>query len=148
MPVIFPDAAPTLGGKSYRVASLRYDQYATAVLAPEWVTDQQTAELYAVFHGLRQAVIRKLSYICVATDNSSAYFTMLSCRISARNYARLRIMRRINRLIYQSHCHLQLMWIPSGANLADSFSRTTNYLPLPISYNPDILLSYIPTCRT
>ena len=32
---------------AYRVASVRYQSYATSVYAPNWVTD---AELYAIFH--------------------------------------------------------------------------------------------------
>ena len=75
MPTIFTDAAPSPQRSCYRVASVRYQSYATSVYAPNWVTDQQSAELYAIFHGLRQVCLRKLTYVCLVTDNSSAYFT-------------------------------------------------------------------------
>ena len=148
MPTIFTDATPSAQRSCYRVASVRYQSYATSVYAPNWVTDQQSAELYAIFHGLRQACLRKLTYVCLVTDNSSAYFTLISGKISSKNRTRLRILRRIHRLIYQNNCQVQLMWIPLKLNLADPFSRSQNYLPVPTSFNPDEVLNHLSTCQT
>ena len=75
----------------------------------------------------------------------AAYFTLISGEIYARNRTRLRILRRIHRLIYQNNCQVQLMWIPSKLNLADPFSRSQNYLPVPTSFNPDEVLNHVST---
>ena len=102
--------------------------------------------LYGIFHGLRQSLLRGLTSVCILTDNQAAYHTLLYGRISGRNSARLQILRRINRLIFQYKCNLQIMWIPTSDNLADAFSRLSTSYSYP---NQSInILPSIYTCRT
>ena len=149
MAPIYADAAPKAcsapGPLLYQVASVRPHCYATAVPAPTWVRDQQCAELYSLFHALRQGFLRGLSHICLITDNLGAYYTLLSGKISVRNAARLRILRRINRLLYQYGGNVQVMWVPSTLNMADPFSRSAT--PPKPSYSLH-LLRYLSNCHT
>jgi hypothetical protein len=147
MTYIFTDAAPvpsTTTSQSFKVASVKPRSYATSTYAPPWVRDQQAAELYGIFHGIRQAILRKYTYLCVITDSRSAYYSLLTGKVSATSRARLRTLRRINRLVHQHSCKLQVMWVPSSSNLADPYSRSTNSLYQ--SSRP--VLQYTSTCAT
>jgi len=147
MPIVFTDAAQVPFSPYYRVASTHPHTYATATLAPAWVRTQQQAELYGAFHGIRQAILRGLCYLCLVTDNSGVYCTLKYGKISARCPTRLRILRRIYRLLYQSHCKIQLLLIPSSKNIADPFSRGLLQPPLPHSVY-DNTVPYIRYCHT
>ena len=132
MTPIFVDAAPQpqhyLSPPTilFKVASIKPHSYAQT-----WIKDQQTAELYSVFHSLRQGFIRGIIHICIITDNMGTYHTLSSGKISAR----------ITRLIYQYRANTQVMWVPT----ADTFSRSlTPQQPPPCE--PHYLL-YINTCR-
>ena len=57
---IFVDAA-CYYNKSFLVSSYRTLDYATTVETPPWICNIQDAELYAIFHGLRQSCLRKIS---------------------------------------------------------------------------------------
>ena len=141
MTPIFVDAAPqpqhylSPPTTLFKVASIKPHSYATAATAPTWIKDQQTAELYSVFHGLRQGLIRGIIHICIITDNMGTYHTLSSGKISAR----------ITRLIYQYRANAQVMWVPTADNLADAFSRSlTPQQPPPCEPH---YLPYIHTCR-
>ena len=146
MPIVFTDAAQVPFSPYYRVASTHPHTYATATLAPAWVRTQHQAELYGAFHGIRQAILRGLCYLCLVTDNS-VYCTLKYGKISARCPTRLRILRRIYRLLYQSQCKIQLLLIPSSKNIADPFSRGLLQPPLPHSVY-DNTVPYIRYCHT
>ena len=78
MTPLFVDAAlltSTLGSSTtlYQVASVKPRAFATATSAPAWVRDQQTAELYSVFHALRQGFLRGIPHICIVTDNVGTF---------------------------------------------------------------------------
>lgn len=144
MPIVFTDAAQVPFSPYYRVHP---HTYATATLAPAWVRTQQQAELYGAFHGIRQAILRGLCYLCLVTDNSGVYCTLKYGKISARCPTRLRILRRIYRLLYQSQCKIQLLLIPLSKNIADPFSRGLLQPPLPHSVY-DNTVPYIRYCHT
>ena len=126
MPLMFCDAAPLPSG--FMAACLRPLSFALAVPTPSWVRSQQTAELYSVFCCLRQAVLSGLSHVCVVVDNEAAYHTVKSGKVSGSVWARVRLLRRINRLCLAHNLHVQLALTASKHNPADHFSR---YLSLP-----------------
>ena len=123
---------------SIKVAAMKPRAFASATTAPAWVRDQQTAELYSVFHALRQGFQRGILHICIITDNMGTYYTLSSGKISARHCPR--------RLFYQFRGHAQVMWVPTSQNLADPFSRSlTPPLPNPCDFH---ILPYLSNCRT
>ena len=143
---LVPPTSPSTTPPAYKVASVApCAHYATATTTPSWVKNQQSAELYRVFHGLRQAVQHNIAHLCITTDNVGTYYTLLHGKISAKQPARLRILRRINRLVAQSHCNLQVMWVPSTVNSADAFSRTSREV---LFVNDTNVLPYLSTCQT
>ena len=118
--------------------------FASATTAPAWVRDQQTAELYSVFHALRQGFQRGILHICIITDNMGTYYTLSSGKISARR-PQLRVLRRITRLFYQFRGHAQVIWVPTSQNLADPFSRSlTPPLPNPCNFHISPLPQQLP----
>ena len=135
MPLMYCDAAPVSGG--FRAACVRLASFALSTRTPSWISSQQGAELYAIFCCLRQTVFRRLSHVCVVVDNTAAYYTVLSGKASARNWDRVRLLRRINRLCISNHLHVQLALTPSAANPADPFLRSEEHslsLSLPRLY--------------
>jgi hypothetical protein len=144
MPIMFCDAAPTSSG--FVAACVRPFSFALAVPTPDWVASQQTAELYSVFCCLRQAVVSGLSHVCVVVDNEAAYHSVLSGRVSGRVWARVRLLRRINRLCLIHNLQVQLALTPSASNPADPFSRyhTLHLSSPPILASP---LSLVPNLR-
>ena len=124
MPIVYTDAAP--GDCSFVIASCKPRAFATSAPAPPWVRSQQSAELYAVFHTLRQLVLRSYTHACIVVDNAASYYTVLSGRVSCACPERLRIVRRINRLCIQSHFQFQLALVRSENNAADHFSRISS----------------------
>ena len=129
MLLLFCDAAP-ISPSQYRVACFKRNSFATSARAPAWVKSQQTAELYAIFHSLRQASLRHFSHICLVTDTSAAYFTALHGRCTSTHWPRVRILRRINRVCLESNIQLQLAVTLSEHNPADTFSRFAPITPL------------------
>ena len=97
----------------FAVAAYKRGSFATFARAPPWVTSQQSAELYAVFHTIRQLILRSSTHACLAVDNSAAYYSVLSGRVSGRCPERVRILRRINRLCLEGPFQLQLVLVPS-----------------------------------
>ena len=71
------------------------------------------------FCSIRQAALRGLSHICVVGDDEAAFHTVKSGRVSGRVWARVRLLRRINRICASSQLHLQLALTPSASNPAD-----------------------------
>ena len=129
IPMLFCDAAP-VSPSQYRVTWFTRNSFATSARAPAWVKSKQTAELYAIFHSLRQASLRHFSHICLVTDNSAAYFTALHGRCTSTHWPRVRILRRINRVCLESNIQLQLAVTLSEHNPADTFSRFAPTTPL------------------
>ena len=127
MPMVYCDAALSTTG--YVVAAFKRGDFATACTAPTWIRSQQGAELYSIFHSLRQAAIRRLSHVCVVTDNEAAFNTVNGGRVSARHWDRVRLLRRINRICLQENLQLQLALTPSECNPADPFSRHRTKAP-------------------
>ena len=127
MPLMYCDAAPSPQG--FVAACLRPFSFALAVATPPWVESQQTAELYCLFSCLRQAAVSGLSHVCVVVDNEAAYHTVLSGRVSGRPWARVRLLRRINRLCLVHKLQVQLALTYSASNPADPFSRYYEHLP-------------------
>lgn len=125
MSITYCDAAP---GPifSYMVAAYKRNTFAAAAIAPSWVRYQQSAELYAVFHTIRQLILRKSTHACIAVDNAASYFTISTGRISLRCHDHIRILRRINRLCLESKFQFELILVHSEANAADPFSRFLN----------------------
>ena len=120
-PPLYVDAAPYK--QTFLVSAYKHRSFSTTIQTPNWITTQQEAELYAIFHGLRQALLQNYSSIAIFTDNSSAYYTILHGRVSSSHPIRARILRRIYRLCLRYSLTLQLVWIPSKLNPADIFSR-------------------------
>ena len=129
MPLVYCDAALTPSGR-YAASCFKQSSFATHVTAPAWVTNQQTAELYAVFHSSRQLLLRNLTHACLVVDNSSAYVTTLFGKCSPFHWARLRVLRRTNRVCVESQLQIQLALTPSLHNAADPFSRFSPTAPL------------------
>ena len=105
------------------IAVVHPENFTSILCAPSWVRSLQSAEPYSVFHALRLMRARRFSCACIITDNSAAYFTLVSGRIHASPPDRLRIFRRITRVCIHSHFQLQVALIPSKENLADPFTR-------------------------
>ena len=59
MPLVYSDAAPC--GDSFVVACCRPGLAASVASTPTWVASVQDAELYGIFHSLRQCALRRLS---------------------------------------------------------------------------------------
>lgn len=118
----FVDAAPNTGG-GFTVSMFRPRSYATSISTPNWLSSQQDAELYSIFHALRQASLRKLPYVCIFCDNLAAFYSLLNGRVSCSHPVRARILRRIYRMCLSDCIHFQLVHIPSAFNPADPFSR-------------------------
>lgn len=127
MPLVFCDAAPCAA--SFLVGVWRHTSFGSVTQVPSWVRSVQDAEMYAVFHAIRQIIHRKLSSVCVVTDNAGVFFSVSSGRVSASHPARLRLLRRINRLCLQHQLQLQLALVPSHANPADPLSRIFDFSP-------------------
>jgi hypothetical protein len=126
MPV-FSDAAPSFS--SFVVGCSHKSSFATTAPTPHWLKSVQDAELYGVFHALRQCSLQKFSHICLLTDNLGVYHTLSSGRVSAFSFIRARILRRIVRVCLQSQISFQVAWVPSEYNAADFFSRPLQYTP-------------------
>jgi hypothetical protein len=122
MPIVFCDAAPA-HDHTFLVAAHKPRTFATCVRAPSSVPSVQDAELYGIFHTLRQMILRKHTHVCIVTDNAAAYFTVVTGRCSAQHRTRLVLLRRINRLCVRSGVQLQLALCRSAHNPADQFSR-------------------------
>jgi len=150
MPPLFVDAA-SCTASCFIVACCRPASYATSVQAPSWVRSQQDAEMYAVFHGLRQCAIRGLSHVCVYTDNYAVFHSLTSLRVSGSTPARARILRRIIRLCLSRRINFQLARVPSSLNPADPYSRPSTILwSTPTSHHLPLLshpsYEYAPAC--
>ena len=107
--------------------------------APLWFKTQQEAEMYSAFHAIRQMVLRRHTHVCLATDNAGVFFSLLRGRSSARNWLRVTLLRRNNRMWVQCGVQIQLALICSRRNLADQFSRTADHPELflaPPSFTP------------
>ena len=129
MPQVFSDAAPF--HSSFVVACSRSLCFATCSPTPSWVRSIQDAELYGIFHTLRQCSLQKLSHVCPLTDNMGVYYTVSSGRVSSACPAR--ILRRIFRVCLQFQLCFQIAWVPSARNAADFFSRPLTCSPLCLS---------------
>ena len=66
---IFVDAAAQ-NATRFRVGAVRPTHYMTSATAPAWIANQQTAEMYGLFHAVRQAALRPTSHLCLITDNA------------------------------------------------------------------------------
>ena len=106
---------------------VRTVHYMTSAIAPSWIVNQQTAELYGPFHAVRQAAIRRASHACLITDNAGAYFIIARGRTSADHLAQLRILRRIWRLVHEGSLYLAIALTTSHRNPADFVSRLHQY---------------------
>ena len=120
-PPLYVDAAPY--ENTFLVSAYRHLSFSTTIQTPSWVATQQEAELYAIFHGLRQTLLKRLSSTTIFTDNLAAFHTVLHGRVSSTQPIRARILRRIYRLCLSHNISLQLAWVPSILNPADLFSR-------------------------
>ena len=89
---------------------------------PTWVLPQQDAELYGIFHAIHHAHLIRLS-LCIYTDNSLAFFTLLSGRVPSTQPMRARILRRIYRMCISHDMKFQLVRLSSKRNPADLYSR-------------------------
>ena len=134
MPPVFCDAAPS--NDTFVVACVRPRSFATAVQTPRWIKSIQDAELYAVFHTLRQLSLQGITHACVYTDNQAVFYSVLHGKVSSHAHARGRILRRIYRLCLQEPLNMQMVLIPSSWNTADSYSR----LAAPNSPNNPVIL--------
>ena len=128
-PPFFVDAAPQT--PLFRVGTNHDSRCVTSCLAPPWVSTQNQAEMYAVFHCLRQAGLRKHSYICVITDSTATFFALLSGRASANHPVFLRVLRRIWRIVHEFGLKVAVALVSSENNAADAPSRL-HQLPLPL----------------
>ena len=137
-PPVFVDAAPD--PPFYRVGTNHNARILTAVRTPFWVRSQNQAELYGLFHCIRQAGLRKLTPLCLVTDSSASYFATLSGRSSAHHTVFLRLLRRIWRTMHQFRIHLSLALTPSENNAADAVSRL-HQLPPELSLTRSLELS-------
>ena len=142
MPPIFVDAAPT-AHHTFIISTYRPHSHATSITAPGWIYSQQDAELYAVFHAIRQASLRHMSYLCIMTDNFSVFHTITSCRVSCTASSRARILRQILRTCLASGIRLQTVRIPSQLNPADAFSRPSRIDTRPsLATHPFFLITH------
>ena len=119
---IFVDAAAQTATR-FRVGAVRPTHYMTSATAPTWIANQQTAEMYGLFHAVRQAALRRTSHLCLITDNAGAYFILTRGRTAADHPAQLRLLRRIWRLSYEHSIHLAVALTTSARNPADFPSR-------------------------
>ena len=117
MPIVYADAAP--GDSSFVVASCKPRAFATSAPAPPRVRSRQSAELYAVFHTIRQLVLRSFTHACIVVDNAASYYTVLSGRVASACFDRIRILRRTNRLCTAARFQFQLALVRSEHNAAD-----------------------------
>ena len=104
---------------------LQARSFATSAPAPRWVTTQQDAEMYGVFHVLRQTVLRKFLHVCEATDNAGVFYSVSRGRCSGQKRTRVRLLRKINRLCFLHNVQLQIA--RSEDNPADKYSRTLSH---------------------
>ena len=95
----------------------------TSCLAPSWVTSQNQAELYSIFHCIRQAALHSHTHLCLITDSTAAYYATSSGRASLQHPAFLRILRRFWRVVNQFSLKIALALTPSCSNAADAVSR-------------------------
>ena len=140
MTPFFVDAAPC-GTGGFVVSMFRPRRCATSVSTPCWVSSQQDAELYSLFHAVRQASLRKLSFICLFCDNMSAFYSVFSGRVSCAHPVRARLLRRIYRICIKENLHIQLVHVPSSFNPADPFSRPHTLNPYHLSAVPFMMHS-------
>ena len=117
MPIVYADAAP--GDSSFVVASCKPRAFATSAPAPPRVRSRQSAELYAVFHTIRQLVLRSFTHACIVVDNAASYYTVLSGRVASACFDRIRICGRINRRCTAARFQFQLALVRSEHNAAD-----------------------------
>ena len=104
---------------------LQARSFATSAPAPRWVTTQQDAEMYGVFHVLRQTVLRKFLHVCEATDNAGVFYSVSRGRCSGQKRTHVRLLRKINRLCFLHNVQLQIA--RSEDNPADKYSRTFSH---------------------
>ena len=143
MTPIFSDAAP--GASSFVVACSRPFSFATTTTTPTWLRSIQDAELYGIFHTLRQCSFQKLSHVCILTDNLGVYHTLRSGRVPAACHPRARILRRIIRVCFHSRLSFQIAWVPSSKNAADFFSRPHQYTPSHALWFSSVLHQLVPS---
>ena len=70
-----------------------------------------------------------LSHVCVVGDNEAAFYTVMSGKVSGRVWARVRLLRWINRLCISHNLEVQLALTYSGYNPVDPFSRYHELCP-------------------
>lgn len=108
--------------------------FVASARAPCWVNSQQSAQLCALFHALRQAALRRYSHLSPVTDKSSAFFTALHGHCSSSHGAHVCKLRRMNCLYSTFSSQFQLALIPSERNPAGPFSRFVCQQPLSLAW--------------
>ena len=127
LPPFFVDAAPQ--PPRFRVGSNHTSRTLTSCLAPPWVISQNQAELYSVFHCIRQAALLSHTHLCIITDSTAAFYALASGRASTSHPVFLRLLRRIWRIVNQFSLKISVALTPSCSNAADAVSRI-HQLPL------------------
>jgi len=123
LPVLFTDAAPT-STAAYCVAAYS-SSFATSAPTPSWITTLNQAELYGVFHSLRQAALRRLTMLNLTTDSTYVFFTLTRWQCPSQNPTCTRILRRIWRLALFYQLNFTVSLVPSGHNDADILTRSS-----------------------
>ena len=100
MPIVYTDAAPV--DSSFAVASCKHLAFKTSAPTPIWVRFQQSAELYAILHALRQLILRSYTHACLIVDNAAAYHSVVSGRVSSSCFDRFDRSPLLTNLLLQS----------------------------------------------
>jgi hypothetical protein len=130
MPLIFCDAAPF--GSSFLVGVCKLGSFASVAQTPAWVRSMQQAEMYALFHTLRQIVHHRLSMACVVTDNAGTFYTVATGRCSAYCRTRLRLAPCAASIVspFNTAFNLSSPWFPQKKTPRTRFLVSSTFILL------------------
>jgi hypothetical protein len=120
-PPIAVDAAQCPEG--YRIGIFSPLWGSRTLLAPQYIRNQQTAELYALDAATRWATRLGVNTITLIGDNLGALHLLNSMRPPVASHHIVQIIRRILNRARWSQLRAQLLWVPSGIQPADPISR-------------------------
>ena len=115
------------GVKLYRIGIFDPAGGARALVCPQWVDNQQVAELYGFWMMLKVAVRRKLPQVLMLQDNVAAFWAAVNLGARAPLRQQNRILRAIVMLLRRCGVILHSTYVPSAYQSADPISRLSYF---------------------
>ena len=89
---------------------------------PDWVVNQQVAELYGVWILVRKVARAKFSQVCMLQDSMQVAWNTINLRTRAGLWRQNRVLRAISHQLRRSALVVHVVYVPSQLQLADPLS--------------------------